>query len=407
MLKGKCIILGISGGIASYKAVELLRQIVKRGAGVKVVMTGNAREFVSPLTFQTLSQNPVATELFLLLEKSEIAHTSLADQADILIIAPATANVIGKIVSGIADDLLTTTVMATNAPVLIAPSMNEKMYDNPVVRSNIERLKNLGYHLIEPGEGELACGAEGKGRLPEVGDIVEEVETLLSPKDLKGETILITAGPTREPIDPVRFIANRSSGKMGYALAKIARRRGAEVILVSGPVSLPALRGIRTVNIETASEMKEAVTQNYDAASAVVMAAAVADYRPEHCARNKIKKERNQKKLVVELEKNPDILEELGKRKCNKILIGFAAESEALIENAKIKLEVKNLDLIVANDINQDGAGFDVDTNIVKLIDREGKFEELPMMNKEEVADRILNKVVKIREAKKQDEPSR
>ncbi|MFZ3208925.1 MAG: bifunctional phosphopantothenoylcysteine decarboxylase/phosphopantothenate--cysteine ligase CoaBC [Geobacteraceae bacterium] len=395
MLKGKEIILGVTGGIAVYKAVELLRLLTKAGATVHVIMTASAREFVTPLTFQTLSMNPVHTELFNLISEQEIGHISLADRADLFIIAPATANVIGKLANGIADDMLTTTVMATKAPVLIAPAMNVNMYKNPIYRVNESRLKEHGYHFVEPVKGLLACGWEGDGKLQEPAIIFEEVLCALSPKDLTGEQILVTAGPTREELDPVRFISNHSSGKMGYAIARAARRRGAHVILVSGPTCLEEPWGVETIRVESAEAMRAAVMACTPRSSIVIKAAAVADYRPEARAPEKIKK--GGASLALKLVKNPDILAEVAAAKGSRLLVGFAAETGDLLANAGKKLLEKNLDMIVANDVSAVGAGFNVETNIVKLLFRGGRVEELPLMEKIEVADVILDRLVELR----------
>ncbi len=397
MLKGKKIILGVTGGIAAYKAAELVRELVRAGAEVFVVMTRSAQAFITPLTFQTLSGNKVTTELFSLIEESEIGHIALADRAELLVIAPATANIIGKIAGGIADDMLTTIVMATKAPVLLAPAMNVHMWENPICQENIQKLRSRGFHFIDPEAGDLACGYEGKGRLAEVPAIVEEIRSILSPKDLSGETLLVTAGPTEEPIDPVRFLSNRSSGKMGFAVARAARRRGAQVILVSGPSALPVPSGVKFIPVRTAAEMREAVLGSLPGVSMLVMAAAVSDYRPKGTSPEKIKKSRAE--LTLPLELNPDILHEAGQRKEKRLLIGFAAETESLLANARKKLEEKNLDLIVANDVRLPGAGFQVDTNVVKLIDRSGKVEELPLMSKEDLADCVLDRVLLLRSA--------
>jgi phosphopantothenoylcysteine decarboxylase/phosphopantothenate--cysteine ligase len=395
MLKSKKIILGVTGGIAAYKAAELVRELVRSGAEVFVVMTRSAQAFITPLTFQTLSGNKVTTELFSLIEESEIGHISLADRAELLVIAPATANIIGKIAGGIADDMLTTIVMATKAPVLLAPAMNVHMWENPICQENIQRLRSRGFHFIDPEAGELACGYEGKGRLAEIPAIVEEIRSILSPRDLAGETLLVTAGPTEEPIDPVRFLSNRSSGRMGFAIARAARLRGARVILVSGPSALLAPSGVKSIPIRTAVEMREAVLENLPLVSVLVMAAAVSDYRPKTTSSGKIKKD--QAELTLPLELNPDILREAGQRKEKRLLIGFAAETESLLANARKKLAEKNLDLIVANDVGRPGAGFAVDTNIVKLIDRSGKIEELPLMSKEDLAHRLLDRILLLR----------
>ena len=390
MMKGKKILLAVTGGIAAYKSAELIRLFIKNDAQVKVLMTKNAQEFITPLTLQTLSSHPVYRETFSLIKDFDIAHIALAQEADILVIAPATANIIGKIAAGLADDLLTTVVMATKAPVLICPSMNTNMYENVIVRENIQKLTSRGYHMMEADSGELACKSEGVGRLPELSDIIEEVKSILTEKDLAGETVLVTAGPTREPLDPVRFITNYSSGKMGYALASRARRRGASVILISGPTVLSVPRGVTYVPISTAVEMRHAVMKNLKQSTIVIKSAAVADYRPSVCADAKIKKKDGPWTLY--LERNPDIIAEIGKKKKERILIGFAMESEDLIKNAKAKMLAKNMDLIVANDVKQKDAGFQSDTNIVKILDRDGGIEELPVMDKMDVADRILDR---------------
>jgi len=392
MLTGKVVVLGVTGGIAAYKAAELVRLLVKQGASVHVIMTRSAREFIAPLTFQTLSTNPVHTDLFNLIEEQEIGHISLADRADLFIIAPATANIIGKLASGIADDLLTTTVMATRAPVLLAPAMNVNMYGNPIYRDNAERLRGHGYQFVEPAKGMLACGWEGEGRLQEPAVICEEAIAVLSRKDLLGERVLVTAGPTREELDPVRYISNHSSGKMGYALARAARRRGAEVVLISGPVCLEPPYGVETVGVTSADEMREAALGAFADSSIVIKAAAVADYRPESRAGAKIKK--TDAVLNVKLKKNPDILAELGRNKGERFIVGFAAETTELVENAVKKLEQKNLDMVIANDVTREGAGFTVDTNIVKILYRDGGVEDMPLMDKGKLADLILDRIV-------------
>lgn len=394
MLKGKKVVLGVTGGIAAYKAAELTRECVKREASVRVIMTKNATEFITPLTLQTLSGHPIFTDMFVPMREFELAHISLAEYADVIVIAPATANVIGKIASGLADDLLSTTVMATNAPVLICPAMNTNMYENIIIKENINKLSARGYLFIEPAYGEMACRAEGYGRLPEITDIIEEVESILTEKDLKGENILVTAGPTREPFDPVRFITNYSSGKMGYALAIVGKRRGANVTLISGPSSLPTPRGIKFISVSTAVEMRDAVMDSMEAASVIIKAAAVADYRPHIRMDAKIKKREGE--ISVRLERNPDIIAEIGRKKGQRILIGFAVETENLMENARTKLREKNMDIIVANDVTQEGAGFGSDTNIIKILGADGTTEDVPLMNKIEAADRILNRIKKI-----------
>jgi phosphopantothenoylcysteine decarboxylase / phosphopantothenate---cysteine ligase len=387
--KKPMLVLGVTGGIACYKAVELVRLLVKDGFVVQVIMTRGAMEFVTPLTFQTLSGMPVATETFNLTQESEIGHINLADNADLFIIAPATANVIGKVAAGIADDLLTTVLMATKAPVLIAPAMNIHMYENPILQENVRKLRRLGYHFIEPAEGYLACGYEGKGRLPEPEKILEEIRRLLKKKDLVGEKLLITAGPNREPLDPVRYLSNRSSGKMGYALARAAIRRGAEVALISGPTELEPPAGARLTSVTTAAEMRHAVLEEFSECTAVIMAAAVSDYRPVDFARKKIK--RGKGPIELRLEPNPDILKEISARKNGKMLVGFAAETGELVANAAKKLKDKNLDMIVANNVSEAGAGFDVETNVATILDRDGTVRSLPLMSKDELAEQILD----------------
>lgn len=392
MLQGKCIILGVTGGIAAYKAAELLRLLVKAGAEVHVVMTRSAQEFITPLTFQTLSGNPVHTELFNLIQEQEIGHISLADRADLLLVAPATANLIGKVANGLADDLLTTTIMATRAKVLFAPAMNSNMWQNPIYRNNQAKLESFGYHFIEPLYGDLACGWQGQGKLPDPQAIFNTAQTLLGGHDLTGKTVLVTAGPTREEIDPVRFLSNYSSGKMGYAIACAARDRGARVILISGPVTLPEPQGIETVQVVSARQMYHAVMERAGQADIIIKAAAVADFRPVVRSDQKVKKTGTESALI-ELQRNPDILAELGKQKGSRILIGFAAETEDLLKHAREKLEGKNLDMIVANDVTQEGAGFDCDTNIVRLLTADGKVEDFPEMTKAEVAEILLDRI--------------
>ncbi len=395
MLKDKEIVLGVTGGIAAYKAAEFVRLLVKEGAHVHVVMTKNAQQFITPLTFQTLSGNPVVTDPFVLLEETKIGHVALADLAELIVILPATANTIGKIANGIADDFLTTMVMASKAPILIVPSMNVNMWENRILQENIKILRERGYHFMEPGEGELACHWYGKGRLAELNEVLERIKEIFSPKDLKGEKILVTAGPTQEPIDPVRLITNRSSGKMGYALAKVARRRGAEVLLVSGPTTLPPPReDIQLFPVKTAEEMRKVVLTHLESCSIVIKAAAVSDYRPKKVSSEKLKK--TSSSLLLELERTEDILEEIGKKKGNRIVVGFAAESTDLLPNARKKLLEKNLDMIVVNDVTKPGAGFSSDTNEVKILFPSGEVKDLPLMMKEELADRILDEIVNL-----------
>ena len=391
MLKGKTVILGVSGGIAVYKSVELLRLLIKAGADVHVVMTASAREFVTPLTFQTLSGNPVHTELFNLYQEREIGHISLADRADLFVLAPATANLIGKIAQGLADDLLTTTLMATKAPVLVVPAMNTNMYENPFYRRNEQILRDAGYHLLDPVHGDLACGWAGQGKMPDPQDIIGAVEHVLTAKDLQGCRILVSAGPTREEIDPVRYLTNYSSGRMGYAIAVAAHRRGARVTLVAGPCQFPPPTGIETISVISAQQMYDAMLDCYDRANVVIKAAAVADYRPIKRQDQKMKKKSTS--VSIELEKTADILAELGRRKKKQFLIGFAAETEKLVEHATEKLISKNLDMIVANDVSAPGAGFDVDTNIVRFLHRDGREEQFEQMSKAAVADQLLDRV--------------
>lgn len=395
MLAGKTIVVGVTGGIAAYKAAELVRLLVKDGAFVRVIMTKNAQEFITPLTLQTLSGNPVATETFNLTQESEIGHIRLADTTDLILIAPASADVIGKLAHGIADDLLTTVLLATIAPVLVAPAMNVHMYAHPAVQENIRILSQRGYRFVEPSEGFLACGYEGKGRLADPEDIVEEVRATLTKKDLTNERIIVTAGPNAEPIDPVRFITNRSTGKMGFAMARVAWRRGADVTLVSGPTSLDPPRGVRFCPVRTALEMQQAVLSAYGDATLVISAAAIADYRPAHVAPQKIKKQEGI--FSIEMTRNPDILAGLSQQKGNRLLIGFATETENVLQNAVRKLLKKNLDMIVANDVTQEGAGFAHDTNIVTLIDRSERMETLPLMSKDEIAHTVYDRLLALR----------
>lgn len=395
ILRDKEIILGVTGGIAAYKAVELLRELTKKGAKVHVVMTRNAQEFITPLTFQTLSGNPVQKELFSLLEDSKIGHVALADMAHLVAIVPATANIIGKVANGIADDFLSTMIMATRCPVLFAPSMNVNMWGSVAVKQNVEKLKKAGYQFIGPDEGDLACEVIGQGRLAAVADILERIEELLTEKDMGGKRVLITAGPTHEPIDPVRFITNRSSGRMGFALAKMARRRGADVTLISGPTHLPVPRGnVRFISVGTASEMRVAVLEHYKECSVIIKAAAVSDYHPKFVGDQKLKKLNAH--AFLELERNPDIIGEIGSLKGDRVLVGFAAETRNLMANARKKLREKHLDLIVANDVSRSDSGFATETNKVVIIDSQGEVDPLPLMSKEEVANIILERVLEI-----------
>lgn len=395
MLNNKTIVLGVTGGIAAYKTVELVSRLKKLGAEIHVIMTESATKFVTPLTFQTLSQNVVMVETFQSIEYWKVEHISLAQKADLFVVAPATANIIGKIANGIADDMLSTTIMATKADKFIVPAMNTQMYVNPIVQENIKKLRKLGYRIMEPDSGLLACGDVGIGKFPSPAAIEKEILNYFNrEKDLAGKKILITAGPTCEAIDPVRFITNHSTGKMGYAIATEAVERGAEVILISGPTSLKVPEGVCTKFVTSTEEMYKRVMEYFPLADIIIKSAAVADYRPKQVSKEKIKK--TQKELMLILEKNKDIACELGKIKGDKILIGFAAETQNLIDNAKAKIKKKNLDFIVANDLTQNGAGFEGDTNIVKIIDKEGNILSLPKTSKKEVAREILNQVVKI-----------
>ena len=389
----KTVVIGITGSIAAYKAADLVSQLKKHeGFTVRVIMTKAATEFISPLTLETLSGQPVAVDMFNRETPWEIEHISLAKAADVMVIAPATANIIGKLAGGIADDMLSTTVMATKAPVLIAPAMNSNMYTNPVVQSNIDKLKDRGYNFVEPATGMLVCGIAGVGKLAPVDVIHGSIMDILTKKDLKGRSVLVTAGPTREPIDPVRYISNRSSGKMGYAIAARAAARGADVTLVTGPVNLPVPRGVRAVNVQTTEDMLDAVMAEYEKNDIIIKAAAPADYLIKDYSKVKIKK--TEAELELKLSINPDIAAELGKKKGDRFLVIFAAETDNAFENGLDKLERKNADLIVINDVSREGAGFEVDTNIVSIADRSGIIENCPMMSKREVADHILDSIL-------------
>ncbi|MBS4022486.1 MAG: bifunctional phosphopantothenoylcysteine decarboxylase/phosphopantothenate--cysteine ligase CoaBC [Dethiobacter sp.] len=391
MLAGKSIVLCVTGGIAAYKAVELCRLFVKAGAEVRVIMTSAAKEFISPLTFVTVSGNPVYSELYAAVERYDVAHVGLAAEADLFVIAPATANCIGKIASGIADDLLTTAVMAAASTVLLAPAMNVRMYENPITQSNIKKLTVLGYQIVEPEEGELACGDIGRGRMADPETIFRVSASLLArDKCWQGRRIIVTAGPTREALDPVRYISNHSSGKMGYAIARAAAIGGAEVVLVSGPTNLAPPVGVRMAQVVSAQEMREAVMSYFPQSDVVIKAAAVADYRPSTASGQKIKKGGD---MTLTLVRNPDILAELGELKEGRYLVGFAAETEDMCANAHDKLRRKNLDMIVANDLTEPGAGFDVDTNVVRFIFNDGTERQLPKMSKTEVAEEILKEI--------------
>jgi len=394
MLKNTNVVLGVTGGIAAYKACDIVSRLKKLQANVDVIMTKSATEMVQAHTFQALSQNPVITDTFNTPRYWDIEHISLAQKADILLVAPATANIIGKVANGISDDMLSTTIMASTAKVIFAPAMNTKMYENRIVQQNIEKLTSLGYQFIEPASGRLACGDIGRGKLADVDEIIEFVINIAKPnRDLEGKRVLITAGPTRESLDPVRFITNHSSGKMGYSLAEAAVERGADVTLISGPTNLCPPKGVRLIKINTTLDMYNAVMKNYINQHIIIKSAAVADYRPETVSTSKIKK--NEGNLTLTLVRNPDILKELGCLKEDRVLVGFAAESDNVIENAKGKINRKNLDFIVANDITEEGAGFGTDTNIVNIIDKNGEIEKVEKSSKIEIAHRILDKAKK------------
>ncbi len=402
MLKGKTVVLGVCGGIAAYKAVDVVSRLVKLGATVHVIMTAAAVQFVAPLTFREISGQPVYTTMWEEPKLWNVEHIALARRADLFVIAPATANMIAKIANGIADDFLSTTVMATPAPVLLAPAMNTEMFQSAATQANLKTLESRGFKIMTPASGMLACGTEGIGRLPEPEAIVERITAHFEVgKSMRGLRLLITAGGTREAIDPVRYIGNRSSGKMGYAIAAVAAERGAEVTLVSGPVSLAVPAGVKRVSVESALEMREAVLAAFPVTDVVIKAAAVADYRPEVVSEQKIKK--NSANLTVALTKNPDILAELGKIKTGQFLVGFAAETQELVANATEKLRRKNLDMLVANDVTLPGAGFESETNIVKLLSKDGRVEELPQMSKQSLAGLLLDRVMLQINAQKND----
>ncbi|XOQ19027.1 MAG: bifunctional phosphopantothenoylcysteine decarboxylase/phosphopantothenate--cysteine ligase CoaBC [Sporanaerobacter sp.] len=394
LLEGKNILVCVSGGIAAYKVVDVVSRLKKLNANVNVIMTKSATNFVAPLTFQTLSQNFVNVDMFEEPKTWEVEHISLAEKADLVLIAPATANVIGKIANGIADDMLTTVVMATKAKVIFAPSMNTHMYMNPIVKENMEKLKAYGYEFINANVGLLACGTYGEGRMAEPAEIVEYLKNSFYDKDLKGKKIVITAGPTIEPLDPVRYMTNFSSGKMGYALAKMAKNRGGDVVLITGPTNLCPPSGVKVVNINTTREMLNAIEKEFDDCHVLIKAAAPLDYRPEIVSDKKIKK--GEEALELRFVRNPDIAMHFGKIKGEKIMVGFAAETNNLIEYAKEKMAKKNFDFIVANDVSKEGAGFRTNTNIVNIIDKSGKVFEYPLMSKDELANIILDKVVEL-----------
>ena len=391
-MRGKHIIVAVSAGIAAYKAIEVVSRLRKKGAEVKVVMTQNATHIASPLTFGEISGHPVALDMFEQVHQWDVEHIALATWTDAYVVVPATANVIGKIYAGIADDMLTTTIMATTAPKYLCPAMNTEMYNNPITQRNLEGLRSLGYHIMDPAEGWLACGITGVGRLPEPEAIVDWLESkMCSTNELEGTTILVTAGGTQESIDPVRYIGNRSSGKMGYAIAEQAVRMGAKVILVSAPTSLPIPSGVDFISVDSAVSMQEAVEARYNDVNVVIMAAAVSDFRVLHKAEQKIKK---MESMTIELVKNPDILQGLGSKKNHQILVGFAAETEHVIKYGQDKVARKNLDMLVANDVSKSNAGFNVDTNEGYFLYPDKEPKEMPNMKKSDLARHILREVI-------------
>lgn len=396
-MKKPCVVLGVTGGIAVYKACELLRLLQKRGIDVFVVMTQNACRFVAPLTFETLSGHPVAVDTFDRPQTWEVEHIALAKRADLFLIAPATANIMGKIACGIADDMLSTTVMATRAPVLVAPAMNTGMWENAAVQQNVKTLRARGVEIVAPVSGHLACGDNGAGKLEDVAAIAERAcELLFAKKDMEGLRVMVTAGPSREALDPVRYISNRSSGKMGYAIAQAAQKRGAEVTLLSGPVAIEAPQGVKLVPFTTTQELLDRASELAQEQDLLIQAAAPADYRAKEIAPQKIKKQGGEP-MTFTLVENPDVAATLGKAKrSGQVFVGFAAETNDVLAHARDKLARKNLDMIVANDVTRPGAGFDVDTNIVTLITKDGQ-KALPMMSKAEVAQRILDRALALR----------
>lgn len=396
-MKKKTVVLGVTGGIACYKSAALASKLTQRGYDVEVVLTKNATEFIGPHTFESLTHNRAMVDTFDRNFQSHVEHVALADKADLLIVAPATANIIAKAAHGVADDMLSTTILACDCPKLIAPAMNTRMYVNPVTQDNLETLRRYGWEVIEPASGHLACGAVGAGKMPEPEDLLEAVDHAIAcEKDLSGVRVLVTAGPTQEAVDPVRYLTNHSSGRMGYAIARAAAWRGAEVTLVSGPTALKKPAYVEAVDVVTAEEMLRAVTSRAGEQDVIIKAAAVADYRPAHAADNKIKKAAGEG-MTLELERTDDILAYLGKYKApGQVLCGFSMETENLIENSRKKLQKKNLDMVAANSLRQEGAGFGGSTNVLTLITREGE-TELPMMSKDEAAHRLLDRIVEMR----------
>ena len=399
MLKGKTVVIGVTGSIAAYKMADVASTLVKMNADVHVLMTENACNFINPITFETLTSNKCIVDTFDRNFEFDVKHISLARKADIFIVAPASANIIGKIANGIADDMLSTTIMAADCKRIIAPAMNTHMYRNPIVQKNIATLKSLGYEFVSPSSGRLACGDIGEGKLADVNTIVDYIVRGVAKKDMEGKKLIVTAGPTQEAIDPVRFITNHSTGKMGYAIAERAALRGADVTLVSGPVSLNPPSGVKVVNIKSAEDMFNAITSEYKTADIVIKAAAVADYRPAKVSGEKIKKESGMN--VIELERTKDILQYLGEhKKEGQILCGFSMETENLMENSVKKLHKKNADMIIANSIKKDGAGFGTDTNVITII-TENDAVAYPIMTKYEAADEILNAIIALGEKNK------
>jgi phosphopantothenoylcysteine decarboxylase/phosphopantothenate--cysteine ligase len=392
IIRGKSFVIGVCGGIAAYKCVELLRLLKQQDADVRVMMTANATRFVGPLTFEALSGRPVCTDLFDAGHDAAIQHIEWARAADAVVVAPATANMIGKLAHGIADDALSTFMLAVTAPVLVCPAMNTHMYQHPAVQRNLERLGAYGYGVLPPDSGELACGTTGPGRLPDPAVILDALVERMSPKDLRGKRVLVTAGPTRESMDPVRYISNPSSGKMGFAIARAARHRGAQVILVSGPTVLEDPRGVEIVRVSSAAQMAEAVLSRLDGIDIVIKAAAVSDYRPRETMAHKMKK--GDSEITLAMERTQDILKEIGRRQSKPFLVGFAAETRDLQENAQQKLASKNLDMIAANIVGNDDSGFEADTNRLTLFFRDGHKEKLPLMEKEALAHRLLDRIM-------------
>lgn len=400
ILKNKNILLGVTGSIAAYKSAEILRELVNRGCNVRVAMTEAATRFIGPQTLSTLSGKPALVKMFHEGEAPEVEHVKAPGEADAALIAPATANIIAKMAVGIADDMLSTMMLAARCPILVAPAMNSNMYANPAVEANIAKLRERGIKIIEPESGDLACGYTGPGRLAPVGDILEDLQAVLTPQDLDGVSVLVTAGPTREPLDPVRFISNRSSGKMGYAIARAAIRHGAQVTLISGPTALAAPRRAAFVNVETARRMNEACAEHIEGCDVVIMTAAVADFRPEETAADKIK--RGKDKINLKLIPNPDIIRGLSEKKTgNRLMVGFAAETGDVVKNASEKLKSKGLDLMVANRVNTPDSGFDHDTNRIRIIYPDGTVESHPLMTKDEVAETVIRKIAELLKSKK------